>query len=85
MCPVERGPRRIDSDDYSVAALGTRASALVTSRDPVIGTGMGTAVRSGVRFDALPPAGRTPFPGVPSGWSGARSQVRLGTASSSAS
>ncbi|GLX93539.1 hypothetical protein [Herbidospora sp. NBRC 101105] len=57
----------VPSDDYSVAALGTRASALFTSKDPVIGTGTGTVIGSGVvvpgaRQVNLPLAGRTPFP-----------------------
>ncbi|GAA1004162.1 hypothetical protein Aple_086150 [Acrocarpospora pleiomorpha] len=32
----------VPADDYSVAALGARTSALFTSKDPVIGTGTGT-------------------------------------------
>ncbi|GAB1818185.1 hypothetical protein [Herbidospora sp. RD11066] len=48
----------VPGDDYSVAALGTRASALFTSKDPVIGTGTGTVAGPQVY---LPLTGRTPF------------------------
>jgi hypothetical protein len=41
----------VPKDDYSVAALGARTSALFTSKDPVIGTGTGTVVSG---FHELP-------------------------------